>query len=129
MSRSRRFKFVLAVLAVTLMGAVDAAVEVTASNNLPNPFHLSENWAQIPPGIQWGQVISVEPDAHGNIWVFHRSDPAILEFDASGKFLKSFGAGMFVQAHGLAIDRDGNIWVTDAAGKGRQGAAGFQIQS
>ena len=48
------------------------------------------------------------PDAQGNIWVFHRSDPAILEFDASGKLLKSFGAGMFVQAHGLTIDSEGN---------------------
>jgi DNA-binding beta-propeller fold protein YncE len=127
MSRSRRFKFVLAVLAVTLMGAVDAAVEVTASNNLPNPFHPSENWAQIPPGIEWGQVISAQPDSHGNLWVFHRSDPAILEFDASGKFVKSFGAGMFVQPHGLAIDRDGNIWVTDASAKDGKGQQVFKF--
>jgi len=55
--------------------------------------------------------------------VFHRSEPPILEFDASGKFLKSFGAGMFVQPHGLEIDRDGNIRTTDQQakdGKGQQ---------
>ena len=81
----------------------------------------------MPAGVQWGQVISVEPDAHGNIWVFHRSDPAILQFDPSGRLLKSFGAGMFVQAHGLAIDRDGNVWVTDAQGKDGKGHQVFKF--
>src|SRR5271157_2006051 len=81
--------------------SICAAADLTASNNLPNPFHSVENWAQLPPGFQWGQVIQVQPDSHGNIWVFHRSDPPILEFDAAGKLLKSFGTGMFVQAHGL----------------------------
>jgi DNA-binding beta-propeller fold protein YncE len=127
MSRSRRFKFLLAALVVTLMGAVDAAVDVTATNSLPNPFHPSENWAKIPAGMEWGQVISAQPDSHGNLWVFHRSDPAILEFDALGKFVKSFGAGMFVQPHGLATDRDGNIWVTDAAAKDGKGQQVFKF--
>src|SRR4051812_20603602 len=84
-----------------------------APNNLPSPYQAVENWAKLPAGIQWGQVISVEPDSKGNIWVFHRTDPAILEFDPSGKLLKSFATEMFVQAHGLFIDREGNVWVTD----------------
>jgi DNA-binding beta-propeller fold protein YncE len=73
--------------------------------------------------MEWGQVISAYPDAHGNVWVFHRTDPPILEFDRSGKLVKSFGAGMFVQPHGLTVDDDGNIWVTDQSakdGKGQQ---------
>jgi DNA-binding beta-propeller fold protein YncE len=92
-----------------------------AKNNLPNPYHPVENWAKLPAGMEWGQVISVYPDAHRNIWVFHRKDPPIVEFDASGKFVKSFGAGMFVQPHGLTIDHDGNIWVTDQSAKDGKG--------
>jgi streptogramin lyase len=126
MSRSHSLKFTLLV-AVTLIGKAYAATEVSATNNLPNPFHPIENWAQLPAGVQWGPVIGVQPDAHGNIWVFHRSDPAVLEFDGAGKFLKSFGAGMFVQPHGLAIDRDGNIWVTDAQGKDGKGQQVFKF--
>jgi sugar lactone lactonase YvrE len=37
--------------------------------------------------------------------------------------VKSFGEGLFVQAHGMTVDRDGNVWVTDAQikdGKGNQ---------
>ena len=98
-----------------------------APNNLPNLYRPVENWAKLPAGIEWGQVISVEPDAKDNIWVFHRSDPAILEFDQSGKLLKSFASGMFVQAHGLFIDREGNVWVTDAQGKPGKGHQVFKF--
>jgi sugar lactone lactonase YvrE len=98
-----------------------------APNNLPNPYRPVENWAKLPAGVQWGQVISVEPDAKDNIWVFHRSDPAILEFDQTGKLSKSFATGMFVQAHGLFVDREGNIWVTDAQGKPGKGHQVFKF--
>jgi DNA-binding beta-propeller fold protein YncE len=104
-----------------LSSAARAGIDASATNNLPNPFHPVEDWAQLPAGIQWGQVISVKPDAHSNLWVFHRNDPPILEFDASGKFLRSFGAGMFVQPHGLEIDHDGNIWTTDQNAKDGKG--------
>jgi DNA-binding beta-propeller fold protein YncE len=36
-----------------------------------------------------------------------------LEFDPSGKLLKSFGVGLFAYPHGFTIDGDGNLWVSD----------------
>jgi streptogramin lyase len=93
------------------------------STNLPNPYHEVAAWAKLPAGVSWGGVISVDPAPNGDIWVFHRSDPTILRFDQSGKVVKSFGAGLFAQAHGMTVDRDGNVWVTDAQtkdGKGQQ---------
>ncbi|HEX3486697.1 MAG TPA: peptidyl-alpha-hydroxyglycine alpha-amidating lyase family protein, partial [Micropepsaceae bacterium] len=45
----------------------------------------------------------------------------IQEFDASGKLLKSFGAGMFIFPHGLFVDRQDNVWVTDGQGKDGKG--------
>src|SRR5262249_1644403 len=44
-------------------------------------------------------------------------------FDSSGALVKSFAAGMLVFPHGLSVDRDGNVWVTDLLakdGKGQQ---------
>jgi sugar lactone lactonase YvrE len=107
------------VLAIVLSGTTAN----TQSSAPPNPYRVVDHWAQAPAGMKWGGVISVEVDAKDNVWVFHRSDPPILEFDQSGKLLRSFGSGMFAQAHGMAIDREGNIWVTDAQnrdGKGQQ---------
>ena len=39
-------------------------------------------------------------------------DP-VLKFDANGALVKSFGAGTMVFPHGVHVDKDGNIWMTD----------------
>ena len=97
---------------------------IAAQNgSAPNPYREDANWAKLPAGAKWGGVISVDPATNGDTWVFHRSDPPVLRFDPSGKVVKSFGEGMIVQAHGMTVDRDGNVWVTDAQikdGKGNQ---------
>jgi sugar lactone lactonase YvrE len=91
--------------------------------NLPNPYREEVNWPTLPAGAKWAGVISVDPAANGDMWVFHRSDPPVMRFDSSGRLVTSFGTGMIVQAHGMTVDRDGNVWVTDAQmkdGKGNQ---------
>ncbi|HWE49811.1 MAG TPA: peptidyl-alpha-hydroxyglycine alpha-amidating lyase family protein [Bryobacteraceae bacterium] len=105
-----------------------AAVALAQSHpDLPNPYKEVVNWAKLPEGMKFGQVISVQVDAHNNMWVFHRGDPPMLEFDPSGKLLTSWGSGMFVQPHGLFIDRDGNIWATDGRGKDGKGHQVFKF--
>jgi len=44
----------------------------------PNPYRALDAWAQLPAGMEWGQVSGVELDARGNVWVIHRADPPIL---------------------------------------------------
>jgi sugar lactone lactonase YvrE len=122
MSHRRRLKIALGGAIVVLIACAAAA-----QTGLPNPYRLAENWARLPAGVQWAGVISVDPDAKGNIWVFHRSDPTILKFDPSGKLVASFGTGMFVQAHGMTIDREGNVWVTDAQNKDGKGQQVFKL--
>jgi streptogramin lyase len=126
MAHAARLKFL--VTGVLVAGAVLLAKTAeTQTTALPNPYHIAENWAQLPAAMKWGGVISIELDAKGNIWVFHRNDPSILKFDPSGKLLQSFGAGMFVQAHGMAVDRDGNVWVTDAQNRENKGQQVFKF--
>ena len=77
----------------------------------------------MPAGRTMGSTNAINVDAKGNIWVFERCganscaestvDP-ILEFDPSGKLIRSFGKNMFVFPHGIEFDRDGNLWITDA---------------
>jgi sugar lactone lactonase YvrE len=125
----------LAVLFVAIAGTLGGNAHAqadTPQNSQPNPYRTIENWAKLPEGRTWGSTAGVDVDSHGNIWVAERCGAntcessnlaPILEFDSSGKLLKSFGAGMFLFPHGLTVDKDGNIWVTDghgAEGKGQQ---------
>lgn len=89
----------------------------------PNPYRTIEGWAKMPDGRTWGATSAVDIDKDGrSIWVAERcgansclgSDlPIVLEFDESGELVTSFGAGLMIFPHGIHVDRDGNIWVTD----------------
>ena len=70
----------------TLIVAALFAIAVSAAlNSEPNPWRTVENWAKLPKGMHFGQVIQVQPDIDGkSIWVFHRASPHILKFDENG---------------------------------------------
>jgi DNA-binding beta-propeller fold protein YncE len=36
-----------------------------------------------------------------------------MKFDSTGKLVTSFGAGLLLSPHGIDVDRQGNVWVTD----------------
>jgi NHL repeat len=114
----------------------EAARAQSDPNSAPNPYITVEHWARLPAGRTWGQVISVAIDRDGkSVWVFercggtscvHSSLDPILKFDPSGNLVKSFGAGMFVRPHGLFIDRNDNVWVTDGEGMPGKGQQVFE---
>jgi DNA-binding beta-propeller fold protein YncE len=67
----------------------------------------------VPPGVNMGASSSVAFDSKGHLYVVSRGMHALTEFDENGKFIRAFGEGLFTRTHGIRIDRDGNIWVTD----------------
>jgi DNA-binding beta-propeller fold protein YncE len=60
-----------------------------------------------------GAAAAVAFDSKGHLFVLTRGNPSLFEFDGNGKFIRSFGEGLFTRSHGLRIDKDGNIWATD----------------
>lgn len=86
-----------------------------AMGNGPEPYKVVHGWPQLPEGFVFGAVSGVAVDSHNHVWMFHRgSSRSIMAFEAeTGKMIASFGDGMFVNAHGLAVDHEDNIWVTD----------------
>src|SRR5215831_15520794 len=101
-----------------------------------NPYRVEEGWGTLPDGRKWGGTIGVDIDRDGNIWVFERcggtscegsSLAPIIKLDRSGKLLKMFGEGMFNQPHGFHVDRDGNVWASDATGKDGKGHQVFEF--
>jgi DNA-binding beta-propeller fold protein YncE len=128
-----------------LAGVLCAVVVVASSGvrpavhaqGLPNPYRIAEGWAQLPGGRPMGAVgkVVVDPDGR-HIWAVVRcerleeqarfgdecrdskTDP-IVQFGPDGKVVKTFGGGLFIWPHGLDVDREGNVWVTDAVATNR----------
>ena len=139
--RGENFRIIAATLAFAAglcIARVYVRADVEPTNSLPNPYRTIENWAQLPPGRTWGSTAGVAVGPNGNIWVAERCGAnscadsnlaPILEFDPSGKLLTSFGAGMFVFPHGITVDREGNVGVTDGDGKAGKGHQVFKFSS
>ena len=62
-----------------------------------------------------GAAAGVAFDSKGHLWVLTRGNPSLFEFDNNGKFIRSFGDGLFTRSHGLRIDKEGNIWPPTSA--------------
>jgi DNA-binding beta-propeller fold protein YncE len=149
MSSNLRRTLGLGLLAILAIGSFSFAQTGAPTNSLPNPYRSIENWGTLPEGRAWGSTSAVAIDPDGtSVWVGERCgesrppsriDPGqpfacggsnlepILKFDPSGKLLKSFGAGLLLFPHGLYVDRDGNVWVTDGLGRGSKGHQVFKF--
>ena len=119
----------LTYLSVTGTAAIVLAAQ---AQDHSQSYRMTDDWAQLPDGVAWGQIISVEVDGEGNVYAFHRcssdtcidrTEPPLLKFDPSGKLLMTWGEGMLVWPHGFHLDSENNIWVTDGRdddGRGQQ---------
>jgi len=130
----------LAIFAMSAGAVYSQAVAPT--NTLPDPY-TAQPFGKLPDGRQWGSTAGIGTDPDGkSIWVAERcgafAPPAalkpgvpfacdgsnydpILKFDEHGNLVKSFGAGLLLFPHGLSVDQDGNVWVTDGLGKDGKG--------
>lgn len=131
--RTRRVGLLPLVAVALLIGdLLSAQAGAPPPNDLPSPYETVRNWGALPAGRTWGSVGAVNIDRDGaSVWAIERCgsfswqsdgrvscagsnlDP-VLKFDASGKAVTTFGGGLFVFPHGLHVDREGNIWVTDS---------------
>lgn len=68
---------------------------------------------EIPEHVTLGKCSAVAVDPRGQVFLFHRGKVPILVFDRQGKFLRGWGDDLIKSPHGLRLDRDGNVWVTD----------------
>ncbi|XP_026319691.1 peptidyl-alpha-hydroxyglycine alpha-amidating lyase 1-like isoform X2 [Hyposmocoma kahamanoa] len=91
------------------------------------------------PTIKMGQVSGVALDNAGRVLVFHRASnvwdattftdrdvyrnigtppiphATILAFNDSGSLVDMWGQNLFYIPHGITVDKEGNVWITDVA--------------
>ena len=109
---------------------------------LPNPAgEVILDWAPLPDGREWGSTAGIDIGPDGHIWAYDRCgglalaggceensdrDPIFKFNNDSSEVMTSFGAGLFVLPHGLHVDVEGNVWVTDSQGN-ESGTKGHQV--
>ena len=76
-------------------------------------FEPVVGWGTPPPGWSYVEVAGVAVDAKDNVFCFTRGEHPVIVFDRDGKFLRSWGEGQIRRAHGISLDADGNVWLTD----------------
>ncbi len=93
--------------------ASDTSADAPADESFD--YRVDPAWPALPADLEVGEVAGVATDSQGHVFVFHRGDDrSVLRLDpASGEIVSSFGDGMFMNAHGLEVDGDDNVWVTD----------------
>ncbi len=100
---------------------------VSEHDDFPNPYRAEAHWGDLPGERTWGSVSAVFPAADGNIWTAERCGQnfcgdrpevdMIVLFTPEGEVVRSFGAGLVAWPHGMFVDHEGNVWITDARGQ------------
>ena len=92
----------------------------------PDPYQMEDapdlgfkavvHGLKIPADLEMGAPSSVVWTGEDHLVVFNRGPNPLMEFDAEGKFVRSWGQDDYVRPHGMRLDPDGNIWTTDVNG-------------
>ena len=144
--------FAVSALAVVALAPDTVSQAQSVSGNLisgegfPNPAPIiTPNWGELPEGRNWGSTAGIDIDPiDGHIWAYERCgassfgggvpvncdtnpvDP-IFKFNRhTGAIMANFGGGIMQTPHGIHVDNDGNVWVTDFAAN-RDGTKGHQV--
>ncbi len=91
-------------------------------------FHVQPGWPRLPKEHSLGLCAGVDVDAKNRVFVFHRSGrawsnpfpkepiakPTVSVIDGtSGELLFCWGENRFIMPHGLTLDHEGHVWLTD----------------
>ena len=109
-------------------GATPAEPEpmVSEHDDYPNPYGAEAMWGDLPGDRIWGAISAVFPSPDGNLWTAERCGQnycgdrpevaMVVLFTPEGEVVRSFGAGLISWPHGMFVDHEGNVWITDACG-------------
>jgi hypothetical protein len=118
-----------------ILGAILAALLAQSPREIKPPtFQADPSWPAIPNNWVFGEVSSIAVDSHDHIWILQRpatipeaqranAAPPVLEFDANGKFVKSWGGpgkgyDWPEREHGIYVDPKDNVWIGGNNGYG-----------
>jgi hypothetical protein len=119
--------------AVTMICGAFVAGHAQQASTLKVPmFQVDAAWPSLPNNWVLGEVTSISVDRRDRIWVLHvpqsipeaqraNAAPPVLQFDASGKLLSSWGGPgdgyeWPGREHGIFVDANDFVWIGGRAG-------------
>ena len=77
-------------------------------------YECLHNWGQLPDSIRWETTHGVVVDEEGLVYIKHQGhqgktpQDTIVVFDATGKFVRSFGKEIYPGGHGIDMRKEGS---------------------
>jgi hypothetical protein len=102
-----------------------AAAPVYATTDAPRLNATFTQFGELPTGMYIGEPAGVAVNSKGHVFIFSRGNTTgpvygsiaaqLLEFDASGKYIREIGHNLygFGFAHTVRVDKYDNVWTTD----------------
>ncbi len=121
-------KLYLALLATSFIFSYHSEISSNSVDQTQSNYELVKSWPELSKDYQLGQPTGIGIDKDDHIFVFHRagrkwttpfpdsviSRNTVLELDnKTGKIINAWGANYFIMPHGLTVDKQNNIWLTD----------------
>ena len=91
----------------------------------PQPEHVGQGehvyrpldtWHQVPSDLSMGEAVGIAVDSNDRVFVFNRGQHPVMVFDADGTYLRCWGEGEFQRPHGIHIDSEDALYLTDDQG-------------
>ena len=78
-------------------------------------YEVTPNWGLEADGFgPGGMVTGVDVDSHDRVYVFRRHPVGeVLVYESDGRFVASWGSGVFSEPHAISVTRDGRVICTD----------------
>ena len=79
-------------------------------------YEYAPDWAGLTDGYHEGWIPGVAVDSNDRVFIYSRSEKPLNVYDTDGNHLATWGDGVIQPnaAHGIFIDDDDNVFVTDA---------------
>lgn len=79
-------------------------------------FEELPDWAQLPEGWTFREVVDVVVDPEDRVYVFNRGEHPLIILGRDGSFVAAWGEGLFTRPHGLTLSADGTLLCADDDG-------------
>lgn len=73
-------------------------------------------WAQLPDGVDFFEAVDVAVDQADRVYVFTRGEHPMIVLEQDGRFVTSWGQGLFERPHGVTVAADGTLYCADDNG-------------